>query len=672
MIVWFPARLSGKWARWRAAASVGRLCTLKRELQLGRARWLAAAALAVCLLAAGCGTTPRTTWRPLELAAYEVSDVSQGVARRHLTGGRSQDDKAAALTNLTAQFVAGARDARTAFSLAELNYAAAGEDEKAGRDASVDRYLMAAAFSYHCLFAGDGPAASEPQAGRNQAARCAALYNSSVAKLVETAQQFGRFESPSSLRVNTASGPRCLAVEYVAFAWQPQPIERFVVVGEYEADELTRRYRRTGMGAPLVAWRRSSGETPAEQFLPERLPLAATAVLRPDVAELLGEMSVAAKFPSPQPSPQRGAGVLQPSQGVSDTKLELYDPARVSSVVVGGRPIGLAGDLSAPWALTLLDPSRTCVEYGGFFRPEDTADSTGLYMLEPYQPGKVPVVMVHGLISGPWSWTDVINELRADALLRERYQLWVFRYPTGGPLLHAAARLRSELRAARQAVDPAHADPALDRMVLLGYSLGGLISKLQVSYGGDELWDRYASRSLDSLRLAPVDRERLRQWFYFEPEPYIARVVCFATPHRGTRTRNQYVGRLASNFVRLPEATEMAERVAKQNPGALRVEPEQLLATSVDLLAPDDLLSAALRHVPASRSAKFHSVIGTGQKLWGGEDSDGVVPVESARLDGAVSQCLVPAEHGVVHRHPQSIAEIKRVLREHLGENPAR
>ncbi len=624
-----------------------------------RARWRAAAALAVCLLATGCGITPRTTWRPLELAAYEVSDVSQGIARKYLTAAKSGDDKAVALTELTAQFVAGARDDRTAFSLAELNYAAAGEDETAERDSCVDRYLMAAAFSWHCLFACDCSAGVDEKAGRSQASRCAALYNSSVAKLVETAQRFGRFESASSLRINTPSGPGRVAVEYHGFAGPPQPIERFVVVGDYEADELTRRYRRTGMGAPLVAWRRASAGAPAEQFLPERLPLAATAVLRPDLAGLLGA------------APPRSAGILPaaPPGSQRDTKLELYDPTRVSSAVVAGRPIALAGDLSAPWALTLLDPNRMRVEYGGFFRPEDTADSTGLYMLEPYQPGKVPVVMVHGLISGPWSWTDVINELRADPLLRERYQLWVFRYPTGGPLLHAAARLRSELRAARQAVDPAHADPALDRMVLLGYSLGGLISKLQVSYGGDELWGRYAVRPIDSLRLTPNDRERLRQWFYFEPEPYVARVVCFATPHRGTRTRNQYVGRVASSFVRLPEASEMAERIAKENPGALRVSPDRLLATSVDLLAADDLLSASLRHVPAARGVKFHSVIGTGQKLWGGEDSDGVVPVESARLDGAASECLVPAEHAVVHRHPQTIAEIKRILREHLRED---
>jgi hypothetical protein len=118
--------------------------------------------------------------------------------------------------------------------------------------------------------------------------------------------------------------------------------------------------------------------------------------------------------------------------------------------------------------------------------------------------------------------------------------------------------------------------------------------------------------------------------------------------------------------VRLPEASEMAERVVPCNPGAFRVSADKLLATSVDLLSPDDVLSAATRQLPVSRDVRLHTVIGTGQKLWGGEDSDGVVTVESARLAGATSECLVPAEHALVHRHPQTIAEIKRILREHL------
>jgi hypothetical protein len=44
--------------------------------------------------------------------------------------------------------------------------------------------------------------------------------------------------------------------------------------------------------------------------------------------------------------------------------------------------------------------------------------------------------------------------------------------------------------------------------------------------------------------------------------------------------------------------------------------------------------------------------------------SDGVVPYWSSHLDGAVSELVVPSEHGA-HRNPQAIAEVKRILKKY-------
>ena len=52
-------------------------------------------------------------------------------------------------------------------------------------------------------------------------------------------------------------------------------------------------------------------------------------------------------------------------------------------------------------------------------------------------------------------------------------------------------------------------------------------------------------------------------------------------------------------------------------------------------------------------------------------DGDGVVSLTSARLDDMRqlrSQVIVPADHISVHRHPQSILEVRRVLIEQLAE----
>ncbi len=100
-------------------------------------------------------------------------------------------------------------------------------------------------------------------------------------------------------------------------------------------------------------------------------------------------------------------------------------------------------------------------------------------MHEPYDPRRIPVVLVHGLLSHPRMWRDVLNELRADPALRGRFQFWSFRYPTGWPILYSAMHLRTELTSIYKTLDP-QPPP----MILVGHSMGGLISHLQVIPSG--------------------------------------------------------------------------------------------------------------------------------------------------------------------------------------------
>jgi hypothetical protein len=50
----------------------------------------------------------------------------------------------------------------------------------------------------------------------------------------------------------------------------------------------------------------------------------------------------------------------------------------------------------------------------GLFRPGEAAGRAGLMLLRPYEPDKIPVVMVHGLISSPLAWIPMLNELLRD------------------------------------------------------------------------------------------------------------------------------------------------------------------------------------------------------------------------------------------------------------------
>ena len=66
-------------------------------------------------------------------------------------------------------------------------------------------------------------------------------------------------------------------------------------------------------------------------------------------------------------------------------------------------------------------------------------------MIEPYQPGKVPLVFVHGLLSEPLTWADLANELRALPEIVNHYQIWTFLFATIEPFLTSAATLRHQL-----------------------------------------------------------------------------------------------------------------------------------------------------------------------------------------------------------------------------------
>ena len=62
-------------------------------------------------------------------------------------------------------------------------------------------------------------------------------------------------------------------------------------------------------------------------------------------------------------------------------------------------------------------------------------------MVQPYEPGKIPVLMVHGLWSTPMTWMEMFNDLRSQPEIRDHYQFWFYLYPTGQPFWLSAARL---------------------------------------------------------------------------------------------------------------------------------------------------------------------------------------------------------------------------------------
>ncbi len=228
---------------------------------------------------------------------------------------------------------------------------------------------------------------------------------------------------------------------------------------------------------------------------------------------------------------------------------------------------------------------------------------SGLYMMQPFEPGKIPVIFVHGLVSSPRAFSQSLNELRNDPEISARYQFWVFLYPSGEPIPRSSAELRQALLQVRQDFDPHHADLALDHMVLIGHSMGGILSKAMAQDTSDfALWNASIRKHYENLIAPPELKQKIHDYLVFRPVPTVRRLVFIATPHRGSRLANELIGRIGIRLYRPPPEQVANVRLleALNGPDIL---PEELRAHTLNAignLRTDSPMLRVLAHTPST------------------------------------------------------------------------
>ena len=510
---------------------------------------------------------------------------------------------------------------------------------------AVDGYYLACQEAWNAAW-------TDPE-DRDLLIDAADAYADALAGLLEAARRHDRLGN-GGLWVGPRGRPVLVPFRPQALAIDPACIASIEPQGQAADKRLSRRHLRDGFGLPVVV-RVANGSTPEEPrgFAAPRQSLAATAVLRFAVP---GNENVLQKFAGPV------------ARDHAPAVLDLANPVEIAAVRIGPTKPHLAADLSAP-LLDVLDGTPKS-SIAGFLQPfGDGSTRPHLEMLEPHQPGRIPVVFIHGLASDEGTWFDMINELRAWPEFHRRYEPWVFHYPTGAAFLQSSAELREQLTAAVRQCDPQGRDPAMRNLVLVGHSMGGLHAKLQVVDPGDRIWQAVAKVPFEQIRLRKELRRQVSRAYFFESLPFVNRIVCIATPHKGSVLASLGLGRLASLSVRTPPESKLIhDEAVRLNPGKFQPEYERATPTSVDLLQPDSLMLKSIARLRPPCWVTVHSVVGDGHSWFVGVRDDCVVSVESAHTEGAVSEVYVPATHTKVHHHPRTIAEVRRILVQHLAE----
>ncbi len=436
--------------------------------------------------------------------------------------------------------------------------------------------------------------------------------------------------------------------------WRAEEFERFELVSDFKMEGLENSYQTFGLGVPLIAVRKTTDPTAGfEQYYPPSLAMPMTAFCE-------------VHAPEQSDSPYR-------------VKMRLIDPLETSMVSVEGQNVPLESEFTLPLAYYLSDPLlNSSVLSAATLLSADIADELyGMYMIEPYDPDKIPVVMVHGFWSSPVTWLPMFNDLRANPEIRKQYQFWFYMYPTGQPFWISARQMRDDLLTLRQTVDPLNQSESLEQMILVGHSMGGLLSRMQTIDSGNQFWNILSENPFESMRGEDSKLSEIKDLFFFENNQSVARVITIASPHHGTNYSNSLTRWLGQKLFTLPQMLQSQfSEFVDENESQLRNIKTLTIPTSVDSLAPDSKFIETMAELPKTDRVIFHNIYGDNSaESWlrffnsnWSRPGDGIVAVESAQVKDVQSEIGVKEEHAEVHRHPKTIVEVRRILLEHLEQ----
>ena len=346
--------------------------------------------------------------------------------------------------------------------------------------------------------------------------------------------------------------------------------------------------------------------------------------------------------------------------------IRFFDPYQVDSAVVDGEQFKMTGNFSVPYGLWLSENNFGMLGYKKVLNMGESSAMPHLFMIEPYQPNKKVIVLIHGLASSPEAWVALTNNIMGDRVLRDHYQVWQVFYSTNMPIWESRYQINALLKQAfsRTLPDSASAHDA----VLIGHSMGGIISRLLVS---DADIRAYAIPHLsDDERKFLYEHPSIVDRFQFEPIKNFSRAIFVSAPHRGTAYADKWFTRSVRKMISLPN-----DFFDTLKDGNLLHKTSQAVKLGVATIGPNDLsdqstfMTLTENIVPVA-GFKYHSIMGNHTQSQDPQlMSDGIVPYKSSHLDQAISEKVIKGGHSI-QETPEAVHELQRILREHLTQTP--
>lgn len=601
-------------------------------------------AIVALTLLAGCATSPvgvhrmdaRSVQRSLTtnvLTAHTLSLQTTNVLHRRGLYDAARKRPEQVLAELH-RVVLTEDDNDTWFALAELSFLHA-------EDAGDRRYaIMSAIYAWSFLFGGQPPEPFDPRL------RVAAdLYNRGLTVGLDTTK--GANLSLGARSAQLPIGQFDVSFDASVLEWNGRHLQDFIPVAELEVHGLAHRFRTPGIGAPLAASAAATNVDTVDDMLAPRLKTPVTALVKIDDVR------------------------RQIASGHIRGTLELYTDPNEAVVSIDDRQVPLEKDTTAALASMLAEAPVIRQEIEAFLgRLTGRLDKGLLVSLRPHVRGRTPVVFVHGTASSPARWAEMVNVLDNDPRINQRYEPWFFAYNSSSPIVYSAYLLRQKLTEAVDRLDPAGTDTQLRRMVVIGHSQGGLLTKMTAIRSGDAFWKNVSNKSIDEARLSDENRELLRKVMFVEPLPFVSRVVFVCTPHQGSFLA-------ASGFVRglIQRLISLPATVTTLTASALTLNPDFYSMTNVrtvnaiDNMSPNHPFIRRISSLPVAPEVTANSIIAvqTDGPIEAG--NDGVVEYKSAHVAGVESEKVVRSNHST-QAVPETIEEVRRILLLHAAGTP--